>query len=260
MYKIKHKATSEIEKYKARLAAEDYIQVQGEDFNETFVPVVKMTTVRCLLTVAVAKGWKLHQMDVRNDFLHGKLIEEIYMSIPQGYKVPNKVMICRLKKSLYGLKQASRNWYSKLSQSLIKYDFQDNQFDHSLFTYSHGSIILVISIYFDDLIIASNDLEACGMFKQYLIQCFHMKDLGSLKYFLSLELVRGSEGIFICQRKCALNILQEYGMLGCKPSFNPIEQNHKLALAKGPPLLEPSRYKKLVGRVIYLTITSPELT
>lgn len=86
-----------------------------------------MTTVRCLLTAAVAKGWKLHQLGVSNAFLHGELIEEVYMSPPQGYKVPNKDLVCILKKSLYGLKQASRNWYSKLSQSLVKYGFQDNQ-------------------------------------------------------------------------------------------------------------------------------------
>lgn len=182
------------------------------------------------------------------------------MSPPQGYEVSNNDLIHKLKKSLYGLKQASRNWYIKLSPSLIKYDFQNNYFDHSLFTYSHRSIFLVILIYVDDLIIASGDLEACDQFKQYLNQCFHMKDLGSLKYFIGLDLTQGSKGIFLCQRKYTLDILQECGMLGCKPSLFSMEHNHKLALAKGPRLLEPSRYMRLVGCLIYLTITRPELT
>lgn len=182
------------------------------------------------------------------------------MSPPQGYKVTNNDLVCRLKKLLYGLKQASRNWYSKLSQSLIKYVFQDNHFDHSLFTYSHGTIFLFVLIYVDELIISSNDLEACDQSKQYPSQCFHMKDFGSLKYFLGLELAQGSEWILICQRKYTLDILQECGMLGCNPSLFPMEQNHKLSLAKGPPLLELSRYMRLVGCLIYLTITRPKLT
>lgn len=159
--------------------------MEQEDYRETIAPMAKMTTVSCLLTVAVAKGWDLHQMDMSNVFLHGELDEEVYMDIPQGYKVPKKGMVCCLKKSLYGLRQASRNWYSKLSQALVEYRFQESHADHSLFTYANGSIFLVVLIYVDDLVIAGNDSAACARFKEYLSKCFHMKDLGALKYFLS---------------------------------------------------------------------------
>ena len=116
-----------------------------------------MTTVRCLLSIAVAKGWELHQMDVSNAFLHGDLEEEVYMQVPEGYEVPKAGMVCRLKKSLYGLKQASRNWYWKLSQALIEYRFQESHADHSLFTYSRGSTFMAVLVYVDDLVIVGND-------------------------------------------------------------------------------------------------------
>lgn len=88
VYKVKYKASGEIEKYKARLVAKGCTEVEGEDFNETFAPVAKVTTVRCLPSIAVAKGWELHQMDVSNAFLYGELEEEVYMQAPEGYKRP----------------------------------------------------------------------------------------------------------------------------------------------------------------------------
>ncbi|KAK2448739.1 putative mitochondrial protein [Trifolium repens] len=259
VYKIKYKSSGEVEKYKARLVAKGYTQVEGDDFNETFAPVAKMTTVRCLLTVAVAKGWELHQMDVSNAFLHGELNEEVYMEVPPGYNAPNDGMVCRLRKSLYGLRQASRNWYSKLSQALVRYGFQECEADHSLFTYSCESVFIAVLIYVDDLIVTGNDAKSCAKFKHYLSECFHMKDLGGLKYFLGLELVRGPSGLFMCQRKYTLDILNECGMLACKPASLPLPPNHKLALDSSPLYEDPSQYRRLVGRLIYLTITRPEL-
>lgn len=169
-------------------------------------------------------------------------------------------MVCRLRKSLYGLRQASRNWYSKLSHALIEYGFQESYADHSLFTYSHGSTFLAVLVYVDDLVIAGNDNEVCSNFKHYLSTCFHMKDLGALKYFLGLELARGAFGLFICQRKYTLDILSECKMLDCKLASFPMEQNQKLALDSGPTYPDPPRYRRLVGRLIYLTITRPEIT
>lgn len=237
-----------------------YTQVEGEDFNETFAPVAKMTTVCCLLTVAIAKGWELHQMDVSNAFLHGDLEEEVYMQVSNGYDTPKAGMVCRLRKSLYGLKQASRNWYSKLSQALIEYGFQESHADHSLFTYTREGKFMAVLIYVDDLVIAGNCSDTCTNFKQYLRRCFHMKDLGPLKYFLGLELARGSTALFICQHKYTLDILDECKMLDCKPSAFPMEKNQKLAVDSGPTYSDPPRYRRLIGCLIYLTITRPEIT
>lgn len=114
-------------------------------------------------------------------------------------------------------------------------------------------------VYVDDLIIAGNDVDAIDKLKKYLSSCFHMKDLGLLKYFIGIEVARGPEGIFLCQRKYELDIITEIGLLGAKPHLVPVEQNHCLALADGTLMANPERYRRLVGRLIYLTITRSEL-
>ena len=196
-------------------------------------------------------------MDVSNAFLHGDLKEEVYMKLPQGFQGSDPTKVARLRKSIYGLKQSPRCWFSKLSDALKKYGFIQSKPDYSHFSYIRGKVNLHILIYVDDFIIACNDLSTLQKFKNYLCKCFKMKDLGKLKYFLGLEVARGPEGIFLSQRKYALDIITECGLLGAKPSPVPTEVNHKLALANGAPLTDPSPYRRLVGRLIYLTFTRP---
>ncbi|KAJ4758369.1 Retroelement pol polyprotein-like [Rhynchospora pubera] len=259
VYRIKYHSDGTIERYKARLVVLGNRQVEGIDYTETFAPVAKMVSVRTFLAVAVAKGWQLHQMDVHNAFLHGDLNEEVYMRLPPGFNFSQPGKVCRLRKSLYGLRQAPRMWFSKLSAALQSYGFIQSKADYSLFSYTKGDVFLTILVYVDDLVIAGNNSEALKRFKQYLSSTFHMKDLGVLKYFLGIEIARGSEGLFLCQRKYTLDILAESGLLGAKPTTFPIEQNHKLLSATGPLLDDPERYRRIVGRLIYLTITRPEL-
>lgn len=234
-------------------------QVEGIDYNETFAPVAKMTTVRAFLAVAAAKNWELHQMDVHNAFLHGDLFEEVYTKIPFGFQGDKPGKVCRLRKSLYGLKQAPRCWFAKLSQSLREYGFIQSYSDYSLFTCQKGAIQLNIFVYVDDLIISGNNSAALSAFKKYLCSCFHMKDLGVLKYFLGIEVSRNSEGIYLCQRKYILDIIAEAGNLGSKPISFPMEQNHQLARSTSPLLENVEQYRRLVGRLIYLAFTRPDL-
>ncbi|XP_074318061.1 uncharacterized protein LOC141654847 [Silene latifolia] len=197
VYKIKYNADGSIERYKARLVVLGNRQVEGIDYNETFAPTVKMVTVRTLLAIAAAKGWDLHQMDVHNAFLHGDLNEEVYMKPPPRYSSDSNGKVCRLQKSLYGLRQAPRCWYAKLASALKTYGFQQCPYDNSLFSITKPDTELHVLVYVDDLVICGNNSSTISHFKKYLSECFHMKDLGQLKYFLGLEIAQNKTGLFL---------------------------------------------------------------
>ncbi|KAL9241108.1 hypothetical protein vseg_015256 [Gypsophila vaccaria] len=260
VYRIKYNSDSTVERLKARLVVCGNHQTEGIDYDETFAPVVKMTTVRTFLAIAASKNWTLHQMDVDNVFLHGDLDEEVYMRLPPGFTPTTTGHVCRLRKSLYGLKQAPLCWFAKLVHALTNYGFVQSRCDYSLFTYYRNDIRITILAYVDDLVIAANDDSALSIVKDYLRSCFPIKDLGVLKYFLGFEVAQNADGIVICQRKYALDIISEVGYLGSKPVVTPIEQNHSLGLNTSALMRDPESYRRLVGRLLYLVHTRPDLT
>ena len=195
VFKLKFNADGTIERPKARLVVLGNNQTEGVDYAETFAPVAKMVTLRSFLQQAVSEDWEGYQMDVHNAFLHGDLEEEVYMQFPPGFRTNDKNMVCRLHKSLYGLKQAPRCWYAKLATSLLEYGFEKNVKDHSLFAYNKGGVRIHVLIYVDDLIITGSSVTAINEFKEYLSNCFKMKDLGILRYFLGIEVARSPLGM-----------------------------------------------------------------
>ncbi|KAK3005787.1 hypothetical protein RJ639_017277 [Escallonia herrerae] len=259
VYKIKFNSEGSIERYKARVVVRGDTQVEGLDYTETFAPVAKMVSVRVFLAVAVIKNWELHQIDINNAFLHGDLHEEVYIRPPPGFSPSSSNKVLRLRKSLYGLRQSPRNWFAKLSTALRSYGFLQSHADHTLFTYRKGDVFLSVLVYVDDLILAGNNSTACSSFKKYLNDCFKLKDLGPFKYFLGIKAARGTRGLFLSQGKYALDILSESGLSASKPATFPMEQNHGLALAGGPLLSDPGPYWRLIGRLVYLTITRPDI-
>ncbi|KAK1408311.1 hypothetical protein QVD17_39969 [Tagetes erecta] len=234
--------------------------MEGVDYHETFAPVAKLVTVRTLLTVAVKRDWIIHQLDVDNAFLHGDLDEEVYMKIPQGFSRENETRVCRLRKSLYGLKQASRNWYHKFTKFLISLNFRQSKADHSLFTFQNGESYVAILIYVDDVIVVGNDSAKIEQTKRQLDEKFSIKNLGPFKYFLGIEVAKTSEGLVLSQRKYTLDILKDSGMLGCRPSAFPFDQKAKLDKGEEETRIDATQYRRLVGRLLYLQATRPDIT
>ncbi|KAG7554602.1 Retrotransposon Copia-like N-terminal [Arabidopsis suecica] len=265
VFTVKFLADGSLERYKARLVAKGYTQREGVDFTETFSPVAKMATIKLLLKVSASKKWSLTQLDISNAFLNGELEEEIFMKLPEGYAERKGISIppnavCKLKKSIYGLKQASRQWFKKFSSSLLHMGFIKGHGDHTLFVKSCGSDFLVVLVYVDDIVIASTSEALAGSLTQNLKQQFKLRDLGELKYFLGLEIARNSDGISLCQRKYALELLTATGMLACKPSSVPMIPNVKLLKTDGDLLGDKEEYRRIVGKLMYLTITRPDIT
>ncbi|KAL2933741.1 Retrovirus-related Pol polyprotein from transposon TNT 1-94, partial [Bienertia sinuspersici] len=272
LYKIKYNPDGSIERYKARLVVLGCNQKYGLDYEQTFAPVAKLTTVRSLLAVAALEDWTVIQMDVKNAFLHGDLDEHVYMKMPAGYTGWNSRIIedsvgvgaqsnlvCKLNKSLYGLKQAPRQWFTKLSSALKECGFLQSKTDYSMFIHEDHSSITVELVYVDNLLIAGNDEDHITKVKEFLSSNFYMKDLGAIRYFLGIEIDRSHQGFFLSQKKYAQDLIKEYGMNKAKPLRLPLESNQKLHMQAGDPLPSPTDYQRLVGKLIYLTITRPDI-
>ena len=183
LFKLKLNAYGTVERPKVRLVAKGYTQREGVDFVDTFSPVAKMVTVKMLFAMAAKKKWFLHQLDISNAFLNGDLSEEVYMDIPQGYaerkgnNLPQNAAL-RLKKSIYGLEQASRQWFLKFSTTLLNMGFEKINGDHTLFWSHSGEKFLLVLVYVDDILIASNFEASISTMIAQLSACFKIRDIG----------------------------------------------------------------------------------
>ncbi|MCO5596439.1 hypothetical protein L7F22_050502 [Adiantum nelumboides] len=184
VYKVKHNANGSISRYKDRLVAKSYAQMYDIDYEKTFSPVAKMAIIRTVIVVAASKGWLLHQMDVKNAFLHGDLQEEVYMEQPQGYEdVKHPGYVCKPKKAFYGLKQAHRAWHARIVAYLVATGFHMADADHSLYVCKNKNGIDIVRIYGDDLIIGGDNEGEIMHVKSLLKKELDMKGLGKLRYF-----------------------------------------------------------------------------
>ncbi|CAM8975868.1 unnamed protein product [Rhodiola kirilowii] len=152
-----------------------------------------------------------------------------------------------------------QRYKARLSEALISFGFTQSQNDHSLFTYNKEGIFLALLVYVDDVILTGTSSDIIQKVKAFIHDLFKIKDLCQLRYFLGFEMSRSDDGLFLNQRKFALELISEAGLLACKPSTIPMETNHKLGLSAAPVLADPMPYRRLVGQLIYLTNTRPDL-
>ncbi|KAL2243773.1 UNVERIFIED_CONTAM: Retrovirus-related Pol polyprotein from transposon TNT 1-94 [Sesamum indicum] len=228
VYKTKLRADGSVERYKARLVAKGFSQIAGVDYTDNFSPVAKPVTVRVLLAVAAAYGWPLQQMDVNNAFLHGYLEEDLYMQPPEGYSV-QPGLVCKLERSLYGLKQASQQWNVELTLKLTDFGFSQSAYDHCLFTKMTDSGLVALLVYVDDIVVTAPSLELIQSVKTYLHSLFTIKDLGDARYFLGLEIACNSDGLYLAQTKYVHDIVRDTGMMSAKSASTPLPFGLKLS-------------------------------
>ena len=220
--------------------------------------MARVTSVRALLSIAAAKRWELSQMDVKNAFLNGDLEEEVYMKPPPGYNCPpNKV--CRLHRALYGLKQAPRAWYAKFSSTLSKLGFSSSPHDTALFVRKTTPGIVLLILYVDDMIITGDDTVDISEVKEFLSTNFEMKNLGSLNYFFDVEVLTSDHEISLSQVKYDSDLISKVGISDNKTKSTPLDPNVRFSPTDGTLLPNATLYWTLVGSLIYLTVTRPDI-
>ncbi|GJX11118.1 retrovirus-related pol polyprotein from transposon TNT 1-94 [Tanacetum coccineum] len=261
IYKVKLDELGGILKNKARLVARGYRQEEGINFEESFAPVARIESIRIFLAFTAHKNMIIYQMDVKTTFLNGILCEEVYVSQPDGFvdqDNPNNVY--KLKKALYRLKQASLAWYDLLSKFLLTQDFSKGTVDPTLFIRRQGNDILLVQIFVDDIIFASTTPELYDEFSKIMCSNFKMSMMGKISFFLGLQIFQNPRGIFINQSKYALESLKKYGMESSDPVDTPMVEKSKLDEYLQGKAVDPTHYRGMVGTLMYLTASKPDLT
>ncbi|KAK4397606.1 Retrovirus-related Pol polyprotein from transposon RE2 [Sesamum angolense] len=262
VFTLKFRADGTLDRYKARLVAKGFTQTYGVDYFETFSPVARLNSIRVLFSLAVNLNWTMYQMDIKNAFLYGDLNGTVYMEQPPGYVAQGEKqrMVCKLKKAIYGLKQSPRAWFDKFSRIIGEFGFSRCQADHSVFVQTTTSGMVVLAVYVDDILITGSDLVGIEEAKKYLQKHFVTKDLGRPRYFLGIEIAHSKHGISLSQRKYACDLLHEVGLLGTKPVDTPMDSNPNFWNDDGNYLEDKTKYRRLVGKLIYLTVTRPDIS
>eukprot|EP00253_Pinus_taeda_P032732 PITA_32732 len=225
LYKVKHAGDGSIEKFKVRFVARGFSQVEGVDYEETFTPVARYTSIRSIISIAAEMGWKIHQMDVKTAFLNGFIQEEVYIEQPQDFE---------------GI------------------GFTKSEVDPNLYFIVIGEEPLILVLYVDDLVITGAErlIEHC---KRDLVAEFEMKDIGLMHYFLGLEVWQEEGHFFLGQGKYIVDILGKFHMEDCRPMSTPIITNWKKLHASDSELVDPTLYRQLIGSLMYLVNTRPDI-
>ena len=260
IFTIKYHPNGTIAHHKARLVARGFTQAYGIDYTKTFSPVVCLNSVRVLLSLVVNQAWSLHQLDVSNAFLYGDLEEHVFMEQPPGYVAQGESSkVCFLRKAIYGLKQSPHAWFAKFSGLLSTFGFTSYAANPTVLTKKTKGGLVILAVYIDDIILTGSDDICILATKTYLQQHLSIRDLGSPRYFLGIEFAHQDGKLALTQRKYALDMLKETGLLGCKPETSPMEARSQFWDTSSPLFEDANRYRRLLGKLIYLIVTRPDI-
>jgi len=256
--------------YKARLVAKGYRQIQGVDYDETFSPVAMFKSIRILLALAAFYDYEIWQMDVKTAFLNGDLEEVVYMTQPMGFVDPNNAeKVCKLQRSIYGLKQASRSWNIRFDKEIKKFDFVKCDEEPCVYKKVSGSSIIFLVLYVDDILMIGNDISLMGSVKSSLMKVFSMKDLGEATYVLGIRIYRdrSKKLIGLSQSTYVDKVLKRFSMENSKRGFLPMSHGVHLSKTQSPSTpgeLEDMRripYASAIGSIMYAMIcTRPDVS
>ncbi|OWZ00175.1 Integrase, catalytic core protein, partial [Phytophthora megakarya] len=269
VFRVKENQAGEIERFKARLVAKGFSQKHGIDYDETFAPVAKFPSIGVLLSLVAKYNLTVHQMDVKTAILNGLLDEDIYMAQPDGFIVSIRPdYVCELKRSMYGLKQSPRMWNKTIDEFMLKMEFMKCESDHCIYLKRDSQELVFVSLYVDDLILASSSDKMLKDTKQALSDRFEMTDMGQLKYFLGMEIDHDETTgkVAVRQTKFANDILEKFNMEKSNPVKTPQNPGLKLTKAmceggcKHDETMANVPYRNAVGCLMYLMVgTRPDL-
>jgi hypothetical protein len=258
VYTVKRDEMGRIKRYKARLVIHGFKQRPGLEYSETYAPVIRFETIRSAIYFALKRGWKIMQYDVKTAFLYGDLDEEIFMEQPPGHAQDPDVFVCRLRKSLYGLRQAPNVWYRTLHAKLKRMEFKRLDSDYGLYAQTvgeTGEIAILLSVYVDDLLLMGPP-ELCRCVAQQLMDEFQLTELGPVKYLLGVEILISPERdqVVFSQRQHIKTVLQRFDMASCNGCATPEATSPQQM--KPPPPGTYLPYRELVGALQYLVSAS----
>ena len=268
VYRVKTDENNGNDKFKARVVAKGYSQVEGIDYDQTFSPTVKFESIRQMVALGTARGMAMHQMDVATAFLYAPLEEEVYMVQPEGTVLPgDEEKVMKLLKCLYGLKQTPRQWNIFIDTVLKRMGFVRLKSDVGIYVKGEGDGAVYLALYVDDLFLVGREIRRIKEVKRELNKEFKMKDLGEARFLLGIETRRQENGgVLLIQEKYANDVVGRFGMGNCNPVTTPLGVGIKLDTSQQPSAdvekeeMAKYPYRSVIGSVMYLArCTRPDL-